>query len=100
MSSSTIGDPVLAGDARDLGAPRFGHHAAGRVVDGRHQVHGAGRARPAGVLEGVGAQAVLVDGKTLQPKVEQAGHRLEAGVGQLLGQAAGRPASGGWQGPW
>ena len=96
MSSSTIGDTVGARDGRDLAAPRLGHDGRRGVVDGGHDVDGAAPRGAAGVLEGVGAQAVPIHRQPLQPQVEQAGHGLETRVGQLFGQeqVAGREEGG------
>jgi hypothetical protein len=55
-------------------------------VVGRDEIEGLGPALAAGLLERLRAEALVVDGKALEPQVQQPRHRLHPRVGQRLRQ--------------
>ena len=79
-------EAVGAREGGDLAAPALGHDARGGVLERGDAIEGLGAAAPAGGVEGVGPQAVLVHGHALEPQVEQSGQGLHAGIRQRLGE--------------
>lgn len=79
-------DAVGLGDGRDLATPFLGHHAGRRVVDRRDAVEGLGSGSTAGVLEGIGAEALAIHGDALEPEVEETRRGLHPRVRQRFGE--------------